>query len=243
MLVLCACQPATEEKNWDKNSDDPFDFKSNMVGLEAKIDGIDDDELWQSENKVTVTYADTVLSIVRRPTAIYLFFKVKDSTPYNYVGSGAAEEVTHSDSVEFYFDAKLSRTDKPSAGDYQINLGRDSRTRICKGSGWIKWMAIYMFEVHEGSIITGDEEYYYVEAMMPLAQMDIGENDAVGMAFGQVDRYVDINNDLQGYFSWRGLTYKGKETDPQIPSTYVVLTPNGNTLLTYEEYLATLQAE
>ncbi len=241
--ALCACQSETGEPVWDANAPDPFDFAGNMVAPEAVIDGRDDDALWQSENNVTVSYADTVVTIVRKPTAIYLFFKVKDTTPYSYVGSGAAEEVTHSDNVEFYFDAKLSRTDAPAAGDYQINLGRDSRTRICSGAGWIKWMAMYMFEVREGSVFDNDEAYYYVEAMLPLAQMGIGENDAIGMAFGQVDRTVNINNDLAGYFTWRGLTFNGSFVDPQIPSTYVVLTADGNELLTYEQYLATLDAQ
>ncbi len=240
LISLCACQPTASENNkvWDKNSPDPFDFEGNMINPEAVIDGKDDDELWQSPNKVTVKYADTELSIVRKAEAIYLFFKVKDSTPYRYVGSGEAEEVTHSDNVEFYFDAKLTRTSSPSAGDYQVNLGRDGRTRICCGAGWIKWMAKYMFEVREGDVLSGDEEYYYVEVMMPLAQMGISSTQAIGMAFGQVDRYVDINNDLENYFSWRGLTFNGNFVDPQIPSSYVVLTADGSQLLSYEQYVA-----
>lgn len=240
LTVLCACQTTPEGPTVDPDAPNPFDFDGNMVSPEAVIDGYDNDELWQSPNKVTVTYADTTLSIVRKANAIYLFFKVKDATPYRYVGSGAAEEVTHSDSVEFYFDAKLTRTSAPAAGDYQVNLGRDSRTRICSGAGWIKWMAMYMFEVREGSVMDNDEEYYYVEAMLPLAQMGIGENDAVGMAFGQVDRTVDINNDLEGYFSWRGLTFNGQFVDPQVPSSYVVLAPNATKLMSYSEYLLTL---
>lgn len=243
LAALCACQPTVPTPPQPSDAPDPFDFDGNMAVPEAVIDGYDNDELWQSPNKVVVEYADTVLSIVRKESAIYLFFKVKDATPYRYVGSGAAEEVTHSDSVEFYFDAKLSRTSAPSAGDYQINLGRDSRTRICSGAGWIKWMAMYMFEVREGNVFDGDEEYYYVEAMVPLAQMGIGKDDAIGMAFGQVDRYVDINNDLQGYFSWKGLTFNGKFVDPQVPSTYVVLTPDATKLLSYDEYLSTLVTE
>ena len=242
LVSLGACQPEQNSK-WDPDSANPFDFDGNMVRPEAVIDGYDNDELWQSPNKVTVEYADTVVSIVRKPNAIYLFFKVRDNTPFRYVGSGAAEEVTHSDSVEFYFDAKLSRTAAPSAGDYQINLGRDSRTRICAGAGWIKWMAMYMFEVREGSVMDNDEEYYYVEAMLPLAQMGIGANDAIGMAFGQVDRSVDVNNDLPGYFTWRGLTFEGGFADPQKPNTYVVLTADGNKLLTYQQYLDTLQTK
>ena len=243
LSLLCACGSTTDteaEKKWNENGADPFAFDGNMINSEAKIDGLDDDELWQSENKVVVEFGDAKVTIVRKPQAIYLFYKVHDTTNYRYVSSGAAEEVTHSDSVEFYFDAKLSRTDKPAAGDYQINLGRDSRTRICAGAGWIKWMAMYMFEVREGGVMTGDEDYYCVEAMLPLAQMGIGEDQAVGMAFGQVNRYVDVNFDREAYFSWNGLTFNGNFVDPQIPSTYVVLTGDGSQLLSYDEYQKTL---
>ena len=220
----------------------PFEFASNAVNPEVVLDGRKDDALWTSENLVVVEgVGDAVISIVRRPDAVYFFYEVKDNTQYRYVSNGAAEEVTHSDSVEFYFDSKLTRTSEPSAYDFQVNLGRDGRTRICTGQGWRKWMALYMFEVREG--MYEEEDYYYVEAMIPVAQMGIGANEAVGIAFGQVNRFVEVKNDLPQYFNWNGLHVNGELVDPQIPSTYLVLTPTANELYTWDEYQALLNEE
>jgi len=235
MTLLISCAAA-------KHSE-PFDFDGNAIPSEAVIDGVDDDELWQDENRVVVRFATSVVTVVRRSQAIYLFFKTMDQTPYRYVGSGDDTEVTRSDSVEFYFDSKLTRTSKPAANDYQINLGRDSRTRICSGTGWLKWMALYSFEVREGDTAE-DYDYYYVEAMLPVAQMNIGATEAVGIAFGQVDRFVDSNVDVEQNFTWTGLHVGGKLVDPQIPSTYMVLCPSSlepgqaNRLYNYDEYVA-----
>ncbi len=233
LLVLCACTPAIPQSGVD-----PFDFKGNATNPEVILDGVDDDELWQGDNVIKVSFGTAEVSIVRRPTAVYFFYKVRDLTPYRFVKTGAAEEVTKSDSVEFYFDAKLTRTSAPTAYDFQVNLGRDGRTRICTGSGWVKWMALYMFEVREG--VDDEEAYYFVEAMLPVEQMGVGATEAMGIAFGQVDRMFDVDNDMSAYYSWTGLTVNGQFVDPQVPSTYLVLTPDGDRLYTYEEYIASV---
>lgn len=236
-VLMCSCGKE-EVSKWDSIKTNPFDFQSNTVNPEIVVDGVADDEIWKSDNLVTIDFATSNVSIVRRPDAIYMYFKVRDITQYRYVAEGNADEVTVSDSIEFYFDTKLGRADSPQTNCYQINLGRDSRTRILSGSGgvWTPWMAMYTFEVREG--IDDEEEYYFVEAMIPVAQMNIGATESIGLAFGQVDRFVDANNDLPDYFTWTGLTYQGTFVDPQIPSTYLVLTPDGNQIYTYSEYLA-----
>lgn len=227
-----------------KAASDPFGFAGNAIEPEAVIDGDGSDELWNSPDRVEVDFGTTHLILVRRPDAIYLYYKVKDITPYSYVSTGDDDEVTKSDSIEFYVDSKLGRADAPVGNCYQINLGRDGRTRILSGSKGVfnKWLALYTFEVREGQ--TAEEyDYYYVEVMLPVAQMNMGADEAVGVAFGQVDRIVESNVDLQKNFTWTGLSENGAFVDPQVPSTYLVLTPKSliqgqnNRLYTYSEYL------
>lgn len=239
LTLLCACNDNGQTTTPPvTNNHNPFDFPGNTVNPEVVIDGRNDDELWQDPSVTHTQFSSCEVSILRRPTAIYLFFKVHDVTPYSYVDQGAADEVTHSDSIEFYLDTKLARLNSPQANCYQVNLGRDSRTRILEGSGgiWYAWTAMYTFEVREGYGV--EEEYYFVEAMLPLAQMNASASDDMGIAFGLVDRTVEENKDLDGYFTWSGMTYKGTFVDPQIPSTYLVLRANGGDLLSYSEYLA-----
>ncbi len=248
-LALVGCdsngQQSTEQgldPNAPKSS--PFAFQGNVVALEAVIDGYNNDALWQDPNRVEVQFANCEVTIVRRPTAVYLFYKVYDVTPYRFVATGDADEVTKSDSIEFYFDSQLNRANVPSGNCYQVNLGRDGRTRILAGAtnSFDKWLALYNFEVREGDFNNGDYDYYYVEAVVPAAQMNMTADNAIGIAFGQVDRVDERNVDLQKYYTWTGIVYKGNFVDPQIPSTYVVLSPvslisgEPNRLYTYDEY-------
>lgn len=239
ITLLSGCIQTAQPQQPVVGSRNPFDFAGNTVNPEVTIDGRDDDELWEDSSVTHTSFSSCEVSILRRTSAIYLFFKVHDITPYSFVSQGSADEVTHSDSIEFYLDTKLSRVTTPQANCYQINLGRDSRTRILEGSGgiWYEWAAMYTFEVREG--FGSEEEYYFVEAMLPLAQMGVKADDDMGIAFGLVDRTVEENKDLAGYFTWTGMTYKSAFVEPQDPSRYLVLRASGGELLSYSEYVAT----
>lgn len=223
---------------------DPFAADSNATNPEVVLDGYKTDALWSSDDRIEVDFATSHVTIVMRDEAVYLFFEVKDITPYKYVGTGDKDEVNRSDSIEFYFDTKLGRSSTPSANCYQINLGRDGRTRIMSGSNgvWLSWLALYSFEVREGES-AAEYDYYYVEAMIPSAQMNITPGSAIGVAFGQVDRNTDVNVDLEKYYTWTGLTYNGVFVEPQSPADYLVISPVSlikgarNRVYTYEEYL------
>lgn len=216
----------------------PFDYTGNMIKSELAIDGKKDDALWNDESVTHVDFSTCNVSILRRDNAIYIFFKVYDITPYSYVDQGIADEVTHSDSIEIYIDSKLGRYDTPQANCYQINLGRDNRTRILSGSGgnWYEWAGMYTFETREG--YNDEYDYYFLEAMIPVAQLGIGATEAIGIAFGHVDRHVEDNVDLEAYYKWNGMTFNGQFIDPQVPSLYPVLRADGGRLLTYAEYIA-----
>lgn len=228
----------------------PFDGKGNATNPEVVIDGFKNDELWESDDRIEVDFATSHVTIVMRSEAIYLFFEVKDITPYSYVSTGDDDEVTKSDSIEFYFDAKLSRSNAPSANCYQINLGRDGRTRIMSGYNgvWMDWLALYSFEVREGESAE-EYDYYYVEAMLPIAQMSMNPGDPIGIAFGQVDRTSETNVDLEKYYTWTGLTYNGVFIEPQSPAEYLVISPTSlitgarNRVYTYDEYLSLLSVK
>lgn len=237
LLLLCGCTPTAQPQTPTTNNRNPFDFDGNTVNPEVTIDGRDDDELWQDASVTHTSFSSCEVSILRRTTAIYLFFKVHDVTPYSFVDQGAADEVTRSDSIEFYLDTKLTRVTSPQANCYQINLGRDSRTRILEGGSgiWYEWAAMYTFEVREG--FGSEEEFYFVEAMLPLAQMGVSADQDIGIAFGLVDRTVEENKDLAGYFTWSGMNYKSQFIEPQDPSKYLVLRASGGDLLLYSEYL------
>lgn len=235
---LCACasaDPFLTSPTVGKS--DPFDYAGNMIKSEVVIDGLDDDELWSVGKKATVSFEDCKVTVMRRPTALYFYFEVLDTTPYAYVGEGAADEVTYSDSIEIYIDSKLARSAVPQANCYQINLGRDSRTRILSGSNgaWLAWSGMYAFETREG--YDAEEDYYFMEVMIPVAQLGMGANDDIGIAFGMVDRTVDDNKNLESYYGWYGMTYKGEFVDPQSPAAYLVLRTSDNKILSYNEYM------
>lgn len=234
---LCACSgggetvaPSTSGKS------DPFDFQGNTVKPEVVIDGVDDDALWSSDGVAHISFSSCEVSVLRRSNAIYAYFKVFDVTPYRYISEGAADEVTYSDSIELYIDSKLSRTEKPYANCYQINLGRDSRTRIMSSNGglWYEWAGMYTFEAREG--YNAEYDYYFLEMMVPVAQLGIGGTEDVGIAFGHVDRTVDDNRNLESYYKWYGVNYDGEFVDPQIPSTYLVLRASDGKIMSYDRY-------
>jgi len=240
-LSLCACgsgQP-TVASGIDvppAGASNPFDFVGNTVKPEVVIDGSDSDELWQGADVAHVDFSSCNVSILRRPQAVYVYFKVLDVTPYSYVSQGDADEVTFSDSIEIYIDAMLGRTTTPQANCYQINLGRDGRTRIMSGSNgvWYLWAGMYTFEVREGW--NDEHDYYFLEAMIPVGQMGIGANEDIGIAFGHVDRSVDDNRNLEDFYKWYGMDYKQTFIDPQDPSKYLILRHDGGKLLTGAEY-------
>lgn len=231
-LVACGGRETSGKKSA------PFDYVGNMIKSELEIDGRDDDVFWSDESVTKVDFSTCNVSILRRATAIYIYFKVYDVTPYSYVDQGIADEVTHSDSIEIYIDSKLGRYDSPQANCYQINLGRDNRTRILSGSNgnWYEWAGMYTFETREG--FDSEYDYYFLEAMIPVAQLGIGATEAVGIAFGHVDRHVEENVDLEAYYKWNGMDFGGKFIDPQVPSLYPVLRAEGGDLISYDEYKA-----
>ena len=248
LLFISACT-AEAETGKDGAKASPFAFKSNVINPEAKIDGVMDDDIWRDENRVEIEYSSAHVTLVLRPNALYLFYKVYDVTPFNYVNTGDADEVTKSDSIEFYVDSKLNRASAPVGNCYQINLGRDGRTRIMSGSGGLfyNWLAQYVFEVKEGDT-ADDYDYYYVEVMLPVGQMKMTGSDCVGVAFGVVDRHIDSNVDLNRNYTWTGYEYTSfgsvKFVDPMVPKTYLVLSPvslikgQSNRLYTFDEYSA-----
>ncbi len=237
-LAACGGDQTPEYSYSIPGKSDPFSYTGNMIKSELKIDGSDADELWSDPSVTKVRFSSCDVSILRRDTAIYFYFKVYDITPYSYVNEGAADEVTHSDSIEIYIDSLLGRYDTPQANCYQINFGRDGRTRILSGSGgiWYKWEGMYNFEAREG--FNTDYDYYFIEAMIPVAQLGIGATEDIGVAFGHVDRHIEENVDLEAYYKWNGMDFDNKFIDPQVPKLYPVLRATGGDLLTYEQYLA-----
>lgn len=240
-LSVCLCACARSDAfltSPTEGRSDPFDYQGNMVKSEVVIDGNNDDELWKSGKKTTVHFAECEVTVMRRPTALYFYFKVFDTTPYAFVGEGAADEVTFSDSIEIYIDRDIhSRYETPQANCYQINLGRDSRTRILSGSGgsWLPWAGMYTFETREG--YDDESDYYYMEVMIPVAQLGVGATEDMGIAFGQVDRTVEDNKNLESYYRWFGMTYNDRFIEPQNPSEYLVLRTSDNKILSYAEYM------
>ncbi len=237
-LMLSACGGGGDGGTVPGGKTDPFNYQNSMIRPELNIDGRQDEELWKGDDVAHLKFSSCDVSVLRRPDAVYVFYKVFDITPYRYISEGAADEVTYSDSVEIYFDAGLGRTEKPQVNCYQINLARDGRTRIMSAAGgvWVDWAGMYMFEVREG--FNDEYDYYYVEAMIPIAQLGASENSDMGIAFGLVDRTVDENKNLLNYYTWTGVTYNSVACDPQHPNTYLVLPASGGKIISYAEYLA-----
>lgn len=242
-VSLCACSGNGGEAPSVSGKSDPFAYDNDMISPAVVLDGRDDDELWKSDGVVKLRFSSCDVSLVKNDTALYFLFKVFDITPYRYVNEGAADEVTCSDSIEIYIDSLLGRAAVPQAGCYQVNLGRDGRTRIMSGGSgvWLDWAGMYMFEVREG--FNDEYDYYFVEVMIPTAQLGSSVTGDMGITFGHVDRTVDENKDLENYYTWTGITYNGVFTDPQDPSKYLVLTADGKRILSYEEYLASKTQE
>lgn len=238
--VCCALAACSENKPVFDGKSDPFDFEGNMIKPDVIIDGRDDDELWKGDDVAKLQFSSCTVSLLRRPTAIYAFFKVQDTTNYFYYDKGDADEVTYSDSVELYVNVDVNtRTATKQAGCYMLNLGRDNRTRIMSAQMsetegiWYAWAGMYTFETRQGKSIDGEEEYYFVELMLPVAQLGIGETEDVAIALGHVDRPADTKGKAPNAdFFWAGVP----GVDPQISSSYRVLRATGGPLLTYAEY-------
>lgn len=94
---------------------------------------------------------------------------------------------------------------------------------------------MYTFETREG--YDDESDYYYMEVMIPVAQLGVGATEDMGIAFGQVDRTVEDNKNLESYYRWFGMTYNDRFIEPQNPSEYLVLRTSDNKILSYAEYM------
>ncbi|MGM9873898.1 MAG: sugar-binding protein [Bacilli bacterium] len=230
-LCLGSCT-STTDVSIEGGDHDPFDFEGNYVNPELTIDGIKDEEAWDSEWACKAASFGYTYQENRYTVDIYLyrgelelcaFFEVTDCNILTD-GNDNGNSVSYSDSVEIYFDTLNNGGDTPQLDDYQINLGVHGKTRILSGtgSGWSQWSGLVQFE----SVINGTlndprdvDTGYTVEMAIPYKQIGIQRDTEIGIAFGLVNKFDEGGG--SAYKTWYGQTLEGNFVNPQKPDTYL----------------------
>ena len=115
---------------------DSFNYPGNYIEPELKVDGLQNEKEWETASPV-VKYGlrnQASMQLYRGSTALYAFFHVEDQD-IQTVGNSNGDDVTHSDSIEVYFDFQNDGASKPQTDDIQINISANGRTRIFVGTG------------------------------------------------------------------------------------------------------------
>ena len=212
---------------------DPFQYPGNYIEPELKVDGVQDEKEWASASPV-VSYGlrgQASMQLYRGSNALYAFFHVVDED-IQTVGNSNGDDVTHSDSIEIYFDFQNDGASKPQTDDIQINISANGRTRIFVGTGdgWGTWNGLLDFELKiDGTLNSTDpaaepDNGYSVEIMIPYTQVGIEKDSAFGVALGVVSRGLDSTHESLEY-TWQGIDMGGF-IDPQKPSGYFVYLGN-----------------
>lgn len=211
---------------------DPFDFEGNYVNPELTIDGIKNEDVWNSEYAcVAANFGYTLnsikynveISLYRGERELCAFFEVTDCNILTD-GNDNGNSVSNSDSVEIYLDTLNNGGDTPQSDDFQINLGVHGKTRILSGTGngWSQWSGLVQFE----SVINGTindprdiDTGYSIEMAIPYKQIGIQRDSEIGIAFGLVNKFDEGGG--SAYKKWYGQTLDGNFVNPQIPDTYL----------------------
>ncbi len=209
------------------NDDSQFDFESNVTVPELDVDGLDDDEEWnQATSELTYgNNGNVTMKMYLGEEALFVYFEVLD-TNIMTLGYNNGDDVTRSDSVEFYIDTDNDATNSPQAGDYQINIGAHGKARVLSGSGgsWGTWNGMIDYSVVVNGTIndaSDTDTSYTIELMLPYRQIELSDSSVFGFSLGHVDK--ETEGDIPGEdFGWYGYVHNGQFTDPQIPSSYIV---------------------
>lgn len=236
LLVLtfasCSSNGTLGEQAVDYNpskdqTNDQFNFEGNYTPPELTIDGIKDEEQWNSASEELIFGSQNQCKMVmyRGDHALFCFFDVSD-IDIQTVGNNNGDDVTAGDSVEVYFDFKNDAASKPQTDDIQINIGAHGKTRIFVGSNgqWGAWNGLLDYEIKLNGTLNNDtdtDQGYTVELMVPYAQVGIDKNSTFGVAVGHVARGKDSTHETLQY-TWGGLVFEGSFVDPQSPKAYVV---------------------
>lgn len=220
----------------DVTTDNPFfDDDSNLITSELKIDGIKDEEEWNSEySSEVLSFCDASSKVnvqfYRGESALYGFYDVLDNN-LCVLGNNNGDDVVKSDSVELYLDCLNDGGARPRIDDYQFNLGVHNKTRILVGNGeeWGVSTAMCQYEVKLNGTLNNEKDIdvgYTVEFMIPYKQLSIERNSTIGMALGRVDRFeLDVNSE----YEWFGISVDGVYAEPQKIDNY--FTYVGNTFV------------
>ena len=245
LLLLVGCNtPGGTTQNGGANivdyetnkqpGNDPFNYPGNYIEPELKVDGLQNEKEWETASPV-VKYGlrnQASMQLYRGSTALYAFFHVDDQD-IQTVGNSNGDDVTHSDSIEIYFDFQNDGASKPQTDDIQINISANGRTRIFVGTGdgWGTWNGLLDFELNiDGTLNTeipdtSLDNGYSVEIMIPYTQVGIEKDSVFGVALGVVSRGLDSTSETLDY-TWQGIDMNGAFVDPQKPSGYFVYMGN-----------------
>ena len=232
MMVLSSCNNGEqgEDKKDDEllNNHDPFDYDGNFEAPELAVDGVKDEKYTTDGSEVLYVDKDSehelAATFYRGEKGLFVFFDVKDKNLMS-LGDNAGDDVTKSDSVEFYLDTKNDGGAKPQTDDFQFNFGVNNKTRIMQGSGyeWGNWTGLVQYENVLDGTLNDDSDTdvgWKCEVMVSYKDLGITKDSALGVALGRVDKIAsgavaDVS------YKWYGLTYEGKFIEPQTIDNYI----------------------
>ncbi|MBI9009518.1 MAG: carboxypeptidase regulatory-like domain-containing protein [Tenericutes bacterium] len=230
-IVLIGCNDTVELTTTEvekTNNSSQFDFDSNITIPELDVDGIDDDDEWDNATNELVygNNGNVTVKMYLGDEALFVYFEVLD-TNIMTLGYNNGDDVTRSDSVEFYIDTDNDASPNPQDGDFQINIGAHGKARILSGSGgsWGTWNGMIDYAVVLNGTINDESDTdtsYTVELMLPYEQIGLEKTDTFGFSLGHVDKETSGNVSAEDY-GWYGFAYNSQFSDPQIPSKYIVL--------------------
>lgn len=214
-----------------------FEEPGNMVQADFSIDGILDNEEWNSPNlEVNIGGTDLVPATVNAKlyfgeNGLTVGFIAKDTMISASQEYNNTQFVVNSDNVEFYIDCLNDKGQiaKPDDYTFLINPEEYAEMRVGTGSYWGPWSGVVDYAVKVDGTINDDSDVdvgWCCELFLPYKTFGFSKDSEIGIAFGCRDKTTNLKTS-----EWAGWI-----PDPQVIDTYVSITKDGIAKKTVGDY-------
>ena len=234
-LLLVGCSTTNNNSFTSENafynkieSNEDFGVPGNMVRSDFEIDGILDNEEWNTPNlEINFGGTNTVPATVNAKlyfgeNGLTVGFVTKDTMISASQEYNNDQFVVNSDNVEFYIDCLNDKGQiaKPDDYTFLINPEEYAEMRVGTGSYWGPWSGVVDYAVKVDGTINDDSDIdvgWGCELFLPYKTFGFSKDSEIGIAFGCRDKTTNLKTS-----EWSGWI-----PDPQIIDTYVSITKDG----------------